>query len=413
MALFSSPIPRQIHAMPAFHLAIIGAGPVGLVLALLAAERLPYARITLWDARDAEADISNDARTLALSLGSINILRRLQAWPTDLAQAIEAVHVSQTTATQGLASTAEFVIWAKQEGLDMLGAVIRYGHLVSSLQKRWFALVQQQPERFFSRFGTPVHQLMNLPSRVQVHGAQTESFDWAVLAEGSVLRPEHGPVLTPSSACNPLRCHYQQTAWVGQLELENAHRGVAYECFGADGPVAVLPLKDSSERLAALVWCVKAAPDPIAALNDSQRVQQLNHLLHAKIGPIRAMSPLKHFPLGLMAYRHLTEGRTVRIGNAAQMLHPVAGQGLNLGLRDAYALVDQLRHQSPDQALKAFEWQRVPDRWALLATTDFLARSFAWHIPGAPTLRGLGLMALERLPLLKSALARHMMFGRR
>jgi len=394
-------------------LAVVGAGPVGLALALLAAERLPQARITLWDARDAEADIHNDPRTLALSLGSIQLLRRLQAWPADRAQTIQTVHVSQTSATQGLVSKAAVMIHAKQEKLDMLGAVIRYGELISALQKRWFALVQQQPGRFFSRFGTPVSALLNLPHSVQVHAAESECFDWAVLAEGSVLAPKHDSVLTPANGQNPLRCAYQQTAWVGQLELQNPHRGVAYECFGQDGPVAVLPLKDSSERLAALVWCVKAAPDPIAELNDSQRVQQLNSLLHAQMGPIRSISPLKHFPLGFMAYCSLTEGRTVRIGNAAQMLHPVAGQGLNLGLRDAYALVDKLRHRRPDEAVKQLEWQRGPDRWALLATTDFLARSFAWQIPGAPTIRGLGLMALEGLPLLKSALARHMMFGRR
>jgi 2-octaprenyl-6-methoxyphenol hydroxylase len=130
-------------------LAVVGAGPVGLALALLAAERLPQARITLWDARDAEADIHNDPRTLALSLGSIQLLRRLQAWPADRAQTIQTVHVSQTSATQGLVSKAAVMIHAKQEKLDMLGAVIRYGELISALQKRWFALVQQQPGRFF------------------------------------------------------------------------------------------------------------------------------------------------------------------------------------------------------------------------------------------------------------------------
>jgi 2-octaprenyl-6-methoxyphenol hydroxylase len=132
------------------------------------------------------------------------------------------------------------------------------------------------------------------------------------------------------------------------------------------------------------------------------------------VGRLQGISPLKCFPLGLNAERSLVSGRTVRIGNAAQTLHPVAGQGLNLGLRDAYALVQALRDQADlDRALNSVEWQRAPDRWSMIATTDFLARSFAWRWPGLPIARGLGLAALQALPPLKNALARQMMFGRR
>jgi 2-octaprenyl-6-methoxyphenol hydroxylase len=105
----------------------------------------------------------------------------------------------------------------------------------------------------------------------------------------------------------------------------------------------------------------------------------------------------------------------VRIGNAAQTLHPVAGQGLNLGFRDAYELVDQLLGHPNDlpRALRRAEWQRAPDRWALIATTDFLARSFTWQLPGIGPLRAAGLAALEALPPLKRLLAHQFMYGRR
>jgi 2-octaprenyl-6-methoxyphenol hydroxylase len=114
-------------------------------------------------------------------------------------------------------------------------------------------------------------------------------------------------------------------------------------------------------------------------------------------------------------------GRQVRIGNAAQTLHPVAGQGLNLGLRDAFSLVTALRDVADrsraapdlDAALSRVAWQRAPDRWALIAATDFLARSFTWSAPGVDTLRGVGLALLDRLPPAKHALARQMMFGSR
>jgi 2-octaprenyl-6-methoxyphenol hydroxylase len=128
------------------------------------------------------------------------------------------------------------------------------------------------------------------------------------------------------------------------------------------------------------------------------------------------LSALKHFALGLNAERTLVDGRIVRIGNAAQTLHPVAGQGLNLGLRDAAALVQALRRAQPDElaaVLRRLEWARGPDRWSMIAATDFLARSFTWRWPGLPAARGLGLAALQALPPLKSALARQMMFGRR
>jgi 2-octaprenyl-6-methoxyphenol hydroxylase len=110
---------------------------------------------------------------------------------------------------------------------------------------------------------------------------------------------------------------------------------------------------------------------------------------------VLTISPLKHFALGLNAERTLVDGRIVRIGNAAQTLHPVAGQGLNLGLRDAHALVDALRFQRDvDTALRRVEWARAPDRWLTIATTDFLARSFTWRWPGMGV-RGGALAALH------------------
>ncbi|MES3014541.1 MAG: FAD-dependent monooxygenase, partial [Pseudomonadota bacterium] len=154
--------------------------------------------------------------------------------------------------------------------------------------------------------------------------------------------------------------------------------------------------------------------DSVAELNDAQRVTVLNSIFHPATGRIASISPLKQFPLGLNAERTLTDGRTVRIGNAAQTLHPVAGQGLNLGLRDAFELVHSLsRNADVDAVLRQLEWQRGPDRWAMIAATDFLARSFTWKLPGAGAARGVGIAALQFLGPVKSALARQMMFGSR
>jgi 2-octaprenyl-6-methoxyphenol hydroxylase len=129
---------------------------------------------------------------------------------------------------------------------------------------------------------------------------------------------------------------------------------------------------------------------------------------------------LKAFPLGLNAHRQLVNhGAVVRIGNAAQTLHPVAGQGLNLGLRDVHELLSALKEANVAgqvdvaSALRRFERRRQPDRWALIAGTDFLARSFTWPAPILATARGLGLGAMQALSPLKRKLAQTMMFGLR
>jgi 2-octaprenyl-6-methoxyphenol hydroxylase len=206
--------------------------------------------------------------------------------------------------------------------------------------------------------------------------------------------------------------------------LAAAPAAVAYERFTRAGPLALLPLPPSpplaggdATHRAALVWCVGNADDPVRELGDAQRVALVNSLLPASAPRLLAISPLQSFALGLNAEATLVRQRTVRIGNAAQTLHPVAGQGLNLGLRDAYTLVQALRDVGSaaaiDRALARVEWARAPDRWGTIVTTDFLARSFTWNWPGVAAARGLALTVLQAAGPLKSLLARQLMYGRR
>ena len=391
-------------------LAVVGAGPVGLALALHAAKALPEAEITLFDARPADKDVSGDPRTLALSLGSVQLLERLGAWRAQSAQPILEVHVSQQAPSLAAAFTSRFgepalTIRAGDEGVPLLGAVLSYGAIVAPLQAVWLEAVARSPTRLFSRFGASVAALKNVagPAGVEVDAGIAERFDLAVVAEGGVFADQARKAVTHD---------YQQTAWVGKVTFEGTPpKGVAFERFTRHGPAALLPLKQGG---AGLVWCVPTNDDPVAGLDDAQRVTVLNSIFHPCTGRIASITPLKQFPLGLNAERTLTDGRIVRIGNAAQTLHPVAGQGLNLGLRDAFELVHSLaRNPDVDAVLRRLEWQRGPDRWAMIAATDFLARSFTWKLPGAGAARGLGLAALQFLGPVKSALARQMMFGSR
>ena len=409
----------------AIRLAVVGAGPVGLSLAIQAARALPRAQISVFDARAIDADISADPRTLALSLGSVQLLQRLGAWQDGMGQPITEVHVSQQAPSFGgllgrWIGEPQVRIRSAEMDVPMLGAVLSYGTVTAALQQVWMEACKAGPQRLITRFSTPVRSLKPVepadgassPGGVEVDADIAETFDLAVIAEGGVFAEQER---------KPVTRDYGQVAWVGRVTLDGARGGVAYERFTRHGPAALLPLGPDQ---AALVWCVDAGDDPVAELTDVQRCCVLNTIFPPEAGRITSVSPLKRFQLGLNAERTLTggverdghrePGRVVRIGNAAQTLHPVAGQGLNLGLRDAHVLVRELvRSNDVDQALRRLDRKRAPDRWSTIAATDFLARSFTWEWPGASGARGLGLAALQTLSPLKSALTRQMMFGRR
>ncbi len=392
----------------ALRMAVVGAGPVGLALAVHAAQQLPQAQLTLFDARAADADLGADGRTLALALGSVHLLKRLGAWPQAAAQLITEVHVSQAPPSLR-ASWARPEVWlrASEEGVPMLGAVLRYGELLAPLQRAWLAAQHRQPQRLRSAFGTTVTALTQTRGLVQLDAGVAEEFDLCVVAEGGVFAQQ---------ARKAIRHDYGQTAWVGNVELSGATAGRAIERFTRHGPLALLPLPAAQGAAcrAALVWCVPSASDPVRELTDAQRIVVLNHVLDEAAGRVTAIGPLKAFALGLNAEASLVDARLVRIGNAAQTLHPVAGQGLNLGLRDAVALVAALRANNDlDTALRRVAWARAGDRAGMILATDILARSFTWQLPGLGLARGLGLAALQAAAPLKSALARQMMFGRR
>jgi 2-octaprenyl-6-methoxyphenol hydroxylase len=417
-------VPRIIGPMlQQIDFAVVGAGPSGLALALHAARQLPSARITVFDARSPDHDVRADPRALALSLGSVQWLQRLQAWPDVGAALIRRVHVSQAPPSW---PGGEVTLCAEDQGVPLLGAVLRYGTLVEALQRAWQAAVAREPERLALRLGQAVTALEPRPSGAALSlgegqeaaaVAALEHVDLAVVAEGGLFADQ---------AAKAVRHDYGQVAWVGEATLEGGldpANGTAFERFTGAGPLAVLPLPPPpglppGTRRVSLVWCVSGTDDPVEALSPPRRRVLLQSLLPREAGTVADLGPLKAFPLGLNAERRLTQGRIVRIGNAAQTLHPVAGQGLNLALRDAYALVAALEGAvhgrlggDLDAALARLERDRATDRWSMIGTTDFLARSFTWPVPALAPLRGLALAALQRLPPARRQLGRHFMFG--
>ena len=251
------------------HLAIVGAGPVGLALALHAAATLPRARITVFDAREVDRDVAGDPRTLALSLGSVQLLQRLGVWAAiaPASEAIREVHVSQQQpALLGtlvkpllgpLAAPLQRVIGdvdaepavtisALNEAVPQLGAVASYGAIVAPMQAAWLRACRRDEHRLAMRFGVKVRGLKPTEQGVELDADIAEAFDLAVVAEGGVFADQQKKGLTHD---------YRQTAWVGTVTLAQPHGGVAYERFTPQGPAALLPLpgKEGVHR-AALVW---------------------------------------------------------------------------------------------------------------------------------------------------------------
>ena len=374
---------------PVSRVLIVGAGPVGAVCALALRQQGIAARVLEAQPADARAD----TRTLALSHGSRLILERLGVWNRlHGVTPITRIHVSQRGAL-GVARLA-----AEEIGVPALGYVLPYGELTAALKQ------MLGDAGVAVEYGVAVDRIESGAEAATLHVAdgRTLTAPLVVVADGG-----RGDQVPPPR----FERDYDQMAVVCDVKTELPHANQAFERFTPEGPAALLPKDDRY----ALVWTARSdEAQRIAALTDAEFLAALQRHFGGRQGRFLQAGPRKTFPLRLAYTGSEAAGRVVRIGNAAQTLHPVAGQGLNLGLRDAFTLVQTLRDaKSLDSALRRVEWSRAPDRWSMIAATDFLARSFTWHLPGLAAARGLGIAALQALPPVKSALARQMMFGRR
>ncbi|MDE2479579.1 MAG: FAD-dependent monooxygenase [Betaproteobacteria bacterium] len=393
--------------------AVVGAGPVGLSLALQMRQLGSTAELQVFDAQpDARAALQ-DPRVLALSEGSRQMLQALRAWPADAATAIRQIHVSQHA--PGLSSLPRVMLRAEEAALPALGYTVRYGELLGALQ------AAAREAGIEVRYASPV-RVRELAQSVLVESAGDspspggtdsdqraaqaaepgQEFDLAVLAEGGAFHDQ---------AQRELHHDYGQTALIGQLRCDRPHEGLAVERFTPHGPVALLPRGADY----ALVWCVPPErAQELLRQEPAQALRALQQLLPAACGRALELRLFGSYPLGLNARLRTRRARTVQLGNAAQTLHPVAGQGLNLGLRDSAALARLLAEADAagvGAAMRRYDLARLPDRAVLLGLTDLLARGFTWNLPGAAALRAGALAALSAAWPLRRALQQHMLFG--
>ena len=225
----------------------------------------------------------------------------------------------------------------------------------------------------------------------------------AVQAEGGVFGEQADKTATRD---------YGQTAVIARVSASApvAHR--AFERFTDEGPLALLPQDGADGHQYALVWCVQPErAQRLLDLGEDAFLHELGEAFGERLGRFTGVSQRVAFPLGLNADPRAT-ARTVAIGNAAQTLHPVAGQGLNLGLRDAAVLARLLAREMSPAAIERFAAEREGDRTMVIRATDTMARAFADTGPLQP-LFGLALAALDTVKPARVLLAELMMFGRR
>ncbi|CAH2797248.1 MAG: 2-polyprenyl-6-methoxyphenol hydroxylase [uncultured Paraburkholderia sp.] len=385
-----------------FDVTIVGAGPVGLALAGWLARRSATRalKIALVDAREPEDSIA-DPRVIAVSQGSRMILEPLR-WPAD-ASAIHRIHVSQR------GHFGRTLIDHSEHGLPALGYVLRYGSIVHGLA----AAVHATDVHWFcsTSAAAPTQDLDGVTLPIETAGV-TRHVRTRVLvnAEGGLFGDQKGAKPDEGDSRD-----YGQTALVGTVSVSAPQPHVAWERFTSQGPIALLPMGGVRGADYALVWC--CSPEEAARraqIFDEAFLRELGVAFGDRIGSFTQIRQRASFPLGLNAVDTLVKGRVVAIGNAAQTLHPVAGQGLNLGLRDAHSLADALSTEGATPlALAAFAQRRALDRRMTIGATDTLARLFTIDFAPLAVMRGLALTALEFLPPVKTAIARQMMFGQR
>jgi 2-octaprenyl-6-methoxyphenol hydroxylase len=380
--------------MADYDVLIVGGGPVGAALALA----LRGAQLAIGHLEARAAHAAADSRPIALSHGSRLMLERLGVWD-GLAGAtpIQRIHVSQRGAFGRVA------LDARQARLPALGYVVDYGTLAEALAGALDA------DGGVDRIRAAAGALEPGSDAAVVRftsggGTGRASARLLAVADGGAL-PVAGVRIRD----------YGQAAVTARVASSAPHQNVAYERFTPEGPLALLPAGDAL----ALVWTT--APEhaqQLCALPEAEFLQRLQAGFGNRLGRFSTATGRTWFPLALKVAAHIAEPRTVVVGNAAQALHPVAGQGLNLGLRDAWELAALVRDRNPadiggPEFLRAYAARRRVDRSGGIFFTDSLVRLFSNDLAVLRLARGLGLAALGAFPPARDFVVRRMIFGAR
>lgn len=387
--------------MSRFNLAIVGGGLVGasLALALQAGARARGWKIVLIEpfAPGDAYQPSYDARSSALSFGARRIYERLGLWQ-DIARRAEPILQIQVSDRGRFGSTR---LSALEEGVPALGYVVENAWLGQCL---WQGL---DPEVISWRVPAEVHRMQPVAGgyRLSLSDETELECDLAILADGgrSSLREQLGISVRQRP--------YGQSALIANISPAEAHCGQAFERFTEQGPMALLPLP---ENRCALVW-TRTGDDTqrLAALDERSFLRELQDVFGYRLGRLCQVGARHVYPLALVEADEQVRSHLVVLGNAAHSLHPIAGQGFNLSLRDADALARTLL-ESPRPPGDLATLQRYRDRQQLdqqltVGFSDKVTRLFGSTQSAVTAGRNLGLLGLDLLPPAKRWFARQAM----
>lgn len=383
-----------------FDIAIAGGGMVGASLAV-ALEGLGY-RIALIEAvpHDAAAQPSFDERTTALSNGSRRILETLGVWSgmSAAASPIRKIHISD----QGRFGFAR--VDAAEQGLAAMGYVVANRTLGAVL---WTRLAAGSVRVFCPAQVTRV-AAGERAVELGVTGAVETTIEarLVVAADGaqSMVRSAFGVAAEVRD--------YDQTAVITTVLPQRFHEHVAYERFTPSGPLALLPLADG--RCTLVLTLAPQIAASVMTWSDLEFLAEVQRRFGFRLGRFLKVGRRVPYPLALTRSDRTSAGRCVIVGNAAQGLHPVAGMGFNLGLRDVASLAELLAEHRDDpdrdpgapRLLAEYDAWRADDRRGIIAFTDGLVRIFSSPLGAVQRLRNLGLLAFDVLPPAKAALSR-------
>lgn len=388
-------------------IAILGGGPIGLVTGMLLA-RAGFSP-TVFDARRVE-ETRGDRRLLALSRGTWQVLAPMMGEHAPPVAPIVDVHVS--SAGEFGATHLRSRDLGRRGALpgdplgEALGVTVYYGELMQSLA----AAASTEPGLAVLR-----------PVRVSRVNQRFDAVDLELDADTAA--PTQWPatlaVHAEGSPGNAARNAAAVKDWalLSDLELRGPAPGCAFERFTREGPLALLPAPTTpgaSGPRWSLVWCMgESQAQRRGALGEAAFAEELQRAIGPRIARLVSCTPRRAVPLPQQARDRIVEHRVVWIGNAAQTLHPVAGQGLNLGLRDALTLVDCLsqRRSDPPAALADYSRRRSADRSFVRGLTLMMPPLFATRALPVALARSVGLTAMDLLPPLRREWARLLMFG--
>ena len=366
---------------------IIGAGPVGMTLHLALAAG--GQKSLLVDRRPQHLQ-QNDPRALALSHGARQLLEQIKAWPTRAATPIETIHISQK---DGFGRT---LIDHSDYDLPALGYVVRYRDLAAALATQLSADALLDSVEILDITPADDHVTVSLHHAGALRSIQTTLL---IHAEGT---PGDDPAVKVSD--------YHQHAVIAEIIPQPGHQNRAWERFTPDGPLALLPL---GKEYSVVFTLPPAKADAVMAMDDTAFTAALQSQFGSRIRFAKP-GPRSRFPLFLRLRETLVKGCEVWIGNTAQTLHPVSGQGFNLGIRDAWQLAEILLNNGVDRnSLARYAASRRLDRQGSAFFTDQIVRTFSNNFGPLKVVRGLGLLALDLCPPARHFVAKRMIWGAR